>query len=129
MGVLREFRALPAAIHQLSVSVQELASQQRESGPSEERLDELERSRALWEADMEAEFRRADGKYKAAAAAEQRARKQNEKFDFGDDHGPEVPAGIPPEYAPPSEAEGLHEMRVDVAPPNSKMLALRMKYL
>lgn len=129
LGVLSEIRRLPDAIHRLTSTVQALANAQRETGPSEERLDELERSRAMWEAEMEAGFLRAESKYKAAAAAEARAKKQNDKLDIFDQEGPEVEAGIPPEYAVAGEAEGLHDVRVDVAPRNSKDLARRLKFL
>lgn len=129
MGVLREISRLPDAIHRLTSTLRALAETQRESAPLEARVEELERDRAMWEAEMEAAYLKADSKYKAAANAESRTRKQLEKLDPFGSEGEEVPEGIPPEYAEVSEAEGMHPMHLDVAPPNSKALALRMKYL
>lgn len=42
--------------------------------PLKERMDEFDRGRALWEANMEAELLKADSKYKSARNAEERAK-------------------------------------------------------
>jgi len=128
MGVLREITRLPDAIHRLTTTLQSLAEAQRENGPAEVRLDDLERSRSLWEAEMEAGFIRAESKYKAAAAAESRTRKQVDKLDPFTEDREEVEAGIPPEYVEAGEAEGMLPLRVGVAPRNSKARAVRHKF-
>ncbi len=129
MGVLKEISRLPDAIHRLSSTLQAVLVEWKETAPGAERLDELERSRALWEAEIEAGLLKADSKYKAAANAESRTRKQLEKLDPFLEEGDEVPEGIPPLNAyvgPQEEVPGLYP---DVAPLNSKQLALRFKYL
>ena len=105
-----------------------LAKAQREHAPSEERLDDLERSRSIWEAECEAELLKATSKYKAAAAAEQRMRKINEKTDPFDEEGEEVTEGIPPEYVGASEANEMLPLREDLGLLSPKELALRMKF-
>jgi len=104
---------------------------QREAGPSEERLDEIERSRAMWEAEMEALVAQAKGTYQAANNAESRTRtmaKHYEKLsDPLDLEGEEVETPISERYAPRGEEEGLQPMRVAVAP-DHKQNALRFKF-
>jgi len=129
LGIFKEISRLPDALHRLSSTLQAVAESQREHAPSLERLDELERTQAIWEAEMDARMMKADSKYKAAANAESRTRKQLEKLDPFDDQSDEVQEGIPPEYALASEAEGMLDVRMDVAPLNSKVLATRMKFL
>ena len=128
LGILREITRLPEAINLLSFRLAELAKSQREHGPAEERLEELERSRSIWEAECEAELLKATSKYRAATAAETRTRKMNEKADPFDDQGDEVQEGIPPEYAAPSEGEGVLPLREDLAVLDVKQQALRMKF-
>jgi len=82
---------------------------------------------------MTAEFLRADSKYKAAAASESRARtmeKHAQKLaDPFAEEGDEGQEGIPPQYAPVVQAEGVHDVPMDLAPRNSKALAQRLKFL
>jgi len=78
---------------------------------------------------MEAEYLRADSKYKAAANAESRTRKQLEKLDPFDEESEEGARGIPPEYADLGPPEALPPVYPDVAPLNSKALAQRLKFL
>jgi len=132
-GVLQAIRSLPGAIGALTLAIQDVAELAKETGPAEARLEELERSRASWEAEINAELMKADSTYKAAASAESRSRtmvKHAEKLadPFGAE-GQEVEDGVPPEYAQLSPPEGLHDVRVDVAPLNSKVLARRLKFL
>jgi len=82
----------------------------------------------MWEAEMEAGLLKADSKYKAAAAAETRTRKLNDKLDLFDEEGEEVEAGIPPEHAATGEAERMLPLRVGLAPANKKTRALRYKF-
>ena len=133
MSVLSEFRALPGAIRQLTHSIRAVADLAREAGPGEARLEELERSRAAWEAKMEAELQKASSTYKSASNAESRARtmeRHAEKLtDPFAEEGEPIQAGIPPEYARISAEEEVPALRVDVAPRNSKTLAQRLKFL
>ncbi len=128
MGVLRELRRLPDALHRVASALQAVAESQREYAPSDERLDELERTRSIWEAEMEAGFMKAESKYKAANAAESRARKQNEKLDPFLEESDDLPEGIPPQYADFGPAETLPAMRPDLGLLTPKELALRMKF-
>ncbi len=133
MSVLSEIRALPGAIRELAAAVQEVADMTRENGPAMDRLDDLERSRATWEAEAEGAFLKADSRYKAAAASEARSRlmeKNAEKLaDPFAEEGQDLENGIPPEYAGVREAEGVLDVPMDVAPLNSKALAQRLKFL
>ncbi len=140
MSILSQLRALPEGIHRLVVSLQvvakvlqEAVDYARQNGPLEARLEELERSRAFWEATIEAELQKASSSYKSAANAESRARTMENHAakltDPFDDPSEEIQEGIPPQHAFAGEGEGVHDVRVDVAPLNSKALARRMKYL
>jgi len=128
MGVLREFSRLPDALHRVASALQAVAESQRDHAPSVERLDELERNRSIWEAEIEAGLLKADSKYKAAANAESRARKQLEKLDPFGEEGEEGPEGIPPDYVGPISPEGLQPMHEDMGVLTQKELALRMKF-
>lgn len=139
MGVLREISRLPEALQRVTSALMRvvakldlLIDQQEQQGPAEERLEELERSRARWEAEIEAMLLKADSTLKSAANAESRARtmmKHAEKLDPFHDEGEAAEAPIVQGgYAPASEEEGLLPMHLDVAPLNSKALALRAKY-
>ncbi len=128
MGVLREISRLPDAIHRLSSTLQAVLTEWKETAPGNERLDELERSRSIWEAEMEAGMMKADSKYKAAAAAESRARKQNEKLDPFLEESDDLPEGIPPQYADFGPAETVPAMHQDLGLLSPKELALRMKF-
>ena len=112
----------------MSFRLADLAKEQREHAPAEERLEELERGRSIWEAECEAELLKATSKYRAATAAETRTRKMNEKVDPFAEEGEEITEGIPPEYAGASDAEGMLPLRPDLALLSPKQLALRMKF-
>ncbi len=128
MGVLRQISRLPDALHRVAIALQAVAESQRDHAPSVERLDELERNRSIWEAEIEAGMLKADSKYKAAANAEARTRKQLEKLDPFDEEGEEVPVGIPPQYADLGAAEGLPAVYPDLGVLSPKELARRMKF-
>jgi len=138
MGVLSEISRLPAAIHRLTASVQALTELQRQDGPSVERLDELERSRSLWEAGMEALVMRADAKLKASRNAEERARKmRNFDEDLFDDEPEDRteaeiqrPGGggfLPDVDVQASEEAGVHGVPVGVED-DGKAYAVRAKF-
>jgi len=94
-------RGLSEAIRMLSGHVRELINAQRETGPAEERLEALERSRVLWEAEVEALVLKAESSFRSASNAESRARtmerhveKQLGPFAEESEEEPEsVPAG------------------------------------
>jgi len=138
--VLSDFRSLPDAIVRLALSVngvavnlRDLIDLQRQNGPPDERLEELERTRAMWEAEMEALLLKANSTLKGAANAESRSRtmlKHAEKLtDPFAEEGDQGQDGIPPEYGGVRPAEGVHDVPVGVAPLNSKALAQRLKFL
>jgi len=102
------------------------------------RVEDLERTRSLWEAEMEAQLLKAKGKYQAASNAESRARTQVAHYEKNAVEGD-------PDLREESEEErierlywrdveagqenGLPEMPLAVeARPSSKQAALRAKY-
>lgn len=80
-------RASVEALQKIATCVEELSAQLlagrggRENSEYMERLEGLELSRAKWEAEMEAALLRADGRYKAAAAAESRERTVRKAYE------------------------------------------------
>jgi len=138
-AIFRTFRALTEANEKLSMStlalhrsVLEVAEAQRESGPSEARLDELERRQAMWQVEMEALVAKAEGTLQAALNAESRTRtmkKHYEKLaDPLDIEGEEVDETVPGLDAARSEAERLQALRLDVAPADKKNALKRYKF-
>jgi len=130
LGVLHEIRRLPDALHRLTSTIQALADLQRETGPGEARLEELERSRAMWEAEIGALIVKAESSFKAARNAEERARgmaKAYEKLDPFREEVEEVETLLRQPDAPRSEEEGLLPVHLDLAP-NNKAYALRSKW-
>ena len=139
MSVLSEIRALPEAIRSLSsaasriaIGVDNLIELQRETGNANDRLQELEVSRARWEAEIEASMLRADSTLKSAANAEARSRtmvRHAEKLvDPFSEEGDEVPETAPGGDDPRGEAEELLQVPVGMAP-NNKAHALRAKWM
>lgn len=138
MSLLSEIRSLPAAIQALTGAGWEVARKlerlievHTENGPFEARLDDLERTRALWQADMEAILQKADSTLKSASNAESRSRtmlRHAEKLTdpFGPE-GEELEEALPEGDAPGSEEERVQPVRLDVAPTH-KELALRHKF-
>jgi len=120
-----------ACLRDVHSALMELVRVQREAGPAVTRLEELERGRAMWEVDMMALVRTADGKYDAARNAESRARTMKKHYEKiadpfnieGEELGEIVPAGD----GAGGEEIGVPPVRVDVAPDN-KTLALRYKF-
>lgn len=137
--MFREIRSLPAQIQGLahalktvSESLAALIVLQSEKGPSDARLEQLELSRATWEAEMDALLLKAESTLRSAANAESRARtmmKHAEKLtDPFAEEGEEVEDGVPPQYAPVGEGEAVQAMHPDVGVLSPKELALRMKF-
>ena len=139
MSVLSEIRRLPGVIKDLSTvigmvgeSLDLLVELQGQNGPADERLQELERTRAMWEAEMEAKLLKADSTLKSAANAEARSRtmlRNAEKIaDPFAEEGDEVEAAVPSGHDPRVEEEPMLAMPVGLAP-NNKAHALRAKWM
>jgi len=73
-SVFRTFRDLTQALQGLRVAIVAFTRLHQANAPADARLEELERSRAMWEADMTALMMKAEGKLKASLNAESRAR-------------------------------------------------------
>lgn len=131
MRVLRDFRRAVDAIERIGVAVSAAQRQRMDTAPVLQRLLDLEQSRAIWEAEVEALLMKAEGKLKAAANSEARERTMQKSretdpdpFDFD---RVEVEEVVPLGYAPASEEEALPAVRLDVAR-DHKTLALRHKF-
>jgi len=124
-------KALVGELHGINLRLKDLIELQRENGPADERLEALELSRSVWEAEIEGILLKADGHQKAARSAESRTRTMvrhyEELADPFDPDSPEVTAPVPDGYAPISEVERVQPMRLDVAP-DYKTQALRAKF-
>ena len=140
--VLRPISRLVAALQdlkdrlaRLTEVLESLCRLQSEQGPATARLEALELSRHQWEAMCEGLLQKAEGKLRAANNAEARERANKKSYEHLIDPLAEV--GLEPEApvrdpdsgndAPPSEAERLHAVRLDVAP-SPKELAKRAKF-
>lgn len=133
--ILRDFRALIAALQQLVLIIQKLVQVQEALGPAAERLDALELSRHQFEAEIAGTLLKADGKLKAANNAEARERQLKRSYERIVDEGvvegePRPPGGeiVGPLDAEPGEVEGVPPLRLDLAP-NNKAHALRAKWM
>jgi len=135
VSIFSDFRRLPAAVEQLVEVLGELAQMQREAGPALDRLAALELSRHHFEAEIEGRVLKADGKFKAAMAAEQRERQLRRSYEREsivgplDTNGKEGMEGdaVLPDHATAGEAEGVRPLRLDVAT-NTKAHAVRAKF-
>jgi len=111
-----------------------MSAAQRErldTAPVFERLQDLEQSRSMWEAEVEGVLAKAEGKLKAAANSEARERTMRKTYEndvdpFGDD-SEEVEAVFPVGDVAAGEEEGLPAVRMDVAP-DYKAIALSRKF-
>jgi len=133
LSVLSEIRALPGVIRHLTAAIQAITEVHRSTAPANERLEELERSRTLWEAEMEALLVKADSTYKSASNAESRARtmeRRNEKLadPFAED-GEALEEAAPRGYEPTSEEERMLDLPLALARPLGKTNALRSKFM
>ena len=116
----------------VSKNLEDLILLQVEKGGADERLDELERSRAGWEAEIEASILKADSTLKSASNAESRSRtmlRHAEKLsDPFSENGDEVEERLPPLNAVPGAPEGVLPLREDLEILSPKQQALRMKF-
>jgi len=101
-----------------------------------DRIEELELSRAKWEAELEGLLMKADSKLKASNNAEARTRVMKKSYESFADEGltdreteiaQEVFQHIPDGNVAPSRAEPMPAMLEDVAQ-NDKAAAVRMKF-
>jgi len=132
MGVLKDFRRATDALERIATALNGALRANQASELPLERLLELERSRSLWEADVEGILAKAEGKLKAAANAEARERTmvksyENELDPFSDD-SEELQERIPPVDAEVSYQEEVQPMHLGVAPESKKAYALRAKF-
>lgn len=88
MRVFQEIRALREAAEKaaytagkLTGAVLTLVELHKLNGPSEARLEDLERTRAHWEAEMEAMVLKADSTHRSAQNAESRARTMQKNYE------------------------------------------------
>ena len=140
--MFKAFRAVSEAIKGVTVALDRLQRTQaeelelrRDAGNLEERLGALESSRAMWEAEVEAEFLKAESSRQAAANAESRTRTMKRAYErnadpFDDDEQTQVPAnrGILPEFhAPNGEAEEVQPVHMGVE--DAKQALMRAKFL
>jgi len=97
------------------------------------RLEDLELSRAKWEAEMEAELLRSQSTLRSANNAESRARTMEKRYEEHSDSGdpdsdpqPE-PVWVPPGDVAPSQEDELPPLRMDLEG-NNKAYATHLKW-
>jgi len=133
LAIFRTFSRLLEAILRLADAIQALARVQGSAAPAMERLDALELSRHMFEAEVAGVLLEAKGKLRAASNAEARERQMRKSYEADFDSVPEDgnagPEASPilPDNVEASEAERLSALRVDVAPTN-KTAALAHKF-
>ena len=140
--VLRPFSRLISALQGIRNGLRDvtdalriLIAIQKEMGPSNERLDVLERERHQFEAMCEGLLLKAEGKLRSANNAEARTRADKKSYEHlvdplaEDGLETEAPGRHPDSGndVAASEAERLSALRLDVAPTN-KQLAQRAKF-
>jgi len=128
--LVSELRHVKLAILEATVAAEGAAS-------LEQRLEELERSRNIWEGHMEGELAKAKGKLQAANNAEGRAKTQVKAFerllDESGFEGPpeddedEWPDQLPPGNGERGYPEPVHDVRMGVEE-TPKQRALRAKF-
>jgi len=140
--VFRPFRRLLAGIEDIArsltaidLSLTDIIQAQREVGPANDRLDNLERERAQFQAEIEGLLLRADGKLRAANNSEARERQLKKSYEklvdtvdeTGDGQTPARRISDSMDDATAGEAEGMPPVHLDVAPSN-KTLAQKAKF-
>ena len=126
---------LVTSIGNLGVQLKALREVQDAIGPASDRLDRLEREKHQFEAMCEGLLMKAEGKLRSANNAEARTRADKRSYEHlidplnedGDES--EAPGRYPDSGndVPPSEAERLSALRLDVAL-SPKQLAQRAKF-
>jgi len=132
VGILRAIRALPGAIQDLTTVFRDALDWHTVNAPAEARLEDLERSRTVWEARMEGELLKADSTYKSASNAESRARtmaRHDEKLlDPFPDEGDKERQAVPADDVEGSKGGGVLPLRMDVEAADPKAAAMIFKY-
>ena len=132
MGVLRDFRRIADSLERLAASVTAAASRQQDSVALTERIEDLERERALWEADVEGLLAKAEGKLKAASNAEARERTMQKRL--GDESDPflaageEIEATVPEGDVEVGDPEEVQPVHMGMETISAKEYALRAKF-
>jgi len=124
-----------AALEGLQRSQAEDLDLRRSSGDVEDRLSALETSRAMWEAEVEADFLKAESSRQAAMNAESRTRTMKRSYEkyadpFLEDEQEEVAPNrgiIPQQYADNGEEEGVPPVHMGLEDP--KQALMRAKFL
>jgi len=124
-----------AALEGLQRSQAEDLELRRASGDMEDRLSTLETSRAMWEAEVEADFLKAESSRQAAMNAESRTRTMKRSYEkyadpFLEDEQEEVAPNrgiIPQQYADNGEEEGVPPVHMGLEDP--KQALMRAKFL
>lgn len=135
LGILSDFRRLPAAIHQLVAVLRDLATLQRDAGPAVDRIAALELSRHQFQAEIEGMLLRAEGKLKAASNAEARERQLKRSYEKQlDPFDPDSAAGQErrDDVVPTGDAAAIDEAQVQpvrvALAPNNKAAAVSAKW-
>ena len=132
MQVLRDFRRIADALERLAASVTAAASRQQSTTALTDRIEDLERERGLWEADVEGLLAKAEGKLKASLNAEARERTMQRKSADGFDPflapGEEIEATVPAGDAEAGDTEEVLPLHLGVETITPKEQRLRMKF-
>ena len=132
MTVFRDFRRIADSLERLAASVTAAASRQQTATALTERIEDLERERSLWEAEVEGLLAKAEGKLKAAANSEARERTMQKRFaDDADPFlapGEEIEATVPAGDVEVGGTEEVLPLRLDVASESWKTRALMAKF-
>lgn len=132
MSILRDFRRIADSLERLAASVTAAASRQQTSTALTERIEDLERERGLWEAEVEGLLAKAEGKLKAAANAEARERTMQKRladeFDPFARPGEELEAPLPEGDVETRHAEEVRPVYETLAGETPKQYALRAKF-
>jgi len=120
--VFLAFRQLIEALQSVSKALDALVSSAHQGENASERLQSLELSRSVWEAEVEGVLAKAEGKLKASNNAEARTRTMEKSFEGffeeRDPHRPEAEGtgnGVPGDDEAYIEKEGMHVLSVGVA--------------
>jgi len=140
--MFRAFRELSEGVRGMVVALDRLQHSQaedlelrRSSGDMEDRLSALETSRAMWEAEVEADFLKAESSRQAAMNAESRTRTMKRSYEkyadpFDEDEPEELRPNrgvLPQPYVDNGQEEGVQPVRMGVE--DKKQTLMRAKFL
>ena len=134
-GLTEALRGVIVALDRLQRTNAEELELRRVSGDMEQRLAELEGSRAIWEAEIQADWLKAEGCRQASMNAEARTRtmkkyieKNSDPFDLDSDQtSTPVQDVVPLANVNSSEAEGMYSVPMGLE--DQKQQVLRAKFL